>query len=412
MPYRVARPGGNSRRQLAVRLRALSICLPACGRALNIRGRKDSLSTIAGRDYHSCPARWSGHSGSQQEGRQMTDRPKVCIDRILPRDTMRPQRITRGPKGRPRALSPIGKAWMNGSTLRVRFMGGTPSEQAVAREQAGWWAAVANLKFDFNDAPDAEIRITFDPGDGAWSYVGTDCRGIPLNEATMNLGFLDGGTVGHEFGHAIGLAHEHQNPAGGIEWNEQVVIRDLAGSPNFWSEEQTRHNVLRKYAADQVNGTVFDPDSIMLYFFPASWTLNGIATKANDVPSRLDKEFIAGAKMYPKTGGTTVDATVLEVDARRRTQASIGKAGEEDLFRFTAAADGRYIIDTRGQTDVVMKLFGPNSETALVAEDDDSGVDTNARIAADLIAGEYFVQVRHYNRDGGTGTYSILVRKM
>ncbi len=27
-----------------------------------------------------------------------------------------------------------------------------------------------------------------------------------------------------------------------------------------------------------------------------------------------------------------------------------------------------------------MKLFGPNSETALIAEDDDSGVDTNALI--------------------------------
>jgi hypothetical protein len=58
---------------------------------------------------------------------------------------------------------------MNGSTLRVRFMAGTSAEQAVAREQAGWWASVANLKFDFNDAPDAEIRITFDPNDGAWS---------------------------------------------------------------------------------------------------------------------------------------------------------------------------------------------------------------------------------------------------
>ncbi len=44
----------------------------------------------------------------------------------------------------------------------------------------------------------------------------------------------------------------------------------------------------------------------MLYFFPASWTLNGIATKANDVLSRSDKEFIAGAKMYPKTGGVAV----------------------------------------------------------------------------------------------------------
>src|SRR6185503_10194315 len=333
----------------------------------------------------------------------MSKRAKICIDRVLPRDMMSFQPTTRGREGRFRAISPIGKTWMNGSTLRVRFMGGTSSAQAIAREQAGWWDQVANLKFDFNDAPNAEIRVSFDSQDGAWSYVGTDCQGIPVNEATMNLGFLDGGTAAHEFGHAIGLAHEHQNPAGGIQWNEAVVIRELAKSPNFWDEATTRHNVLRKYSADQINGTAFDPDSIMLYFFPAAWTTNGVATKENDILSAMDKEFIAGAKMYPKIGVTTSTAKELKVNAQRRTQASIGKIGEEDLFKFTANTDGRYIIDTRGPTDVVMKLFGPNSETALIAEDDDSGVDTNARIAANLIAGQYFVQVRHYNRASGMG---------
>ena len=144
----------------------------------------------------------------------MADRPKVCIDRVLPTDFMRPQRRMRV-KGGERAISPIGKAWMNGSTLGVRFMGGTANQQATAREQAGWWAQVANLKFDFNNAANAEIRVAFDSSDGAWSYVGTDCRGIPVNQPTMNLGFLDGGTTAHEFGHAIGLAHEHQNPRGG-----------------------------------------------------------------------------------------------------------------------------------------------------------------------------------------------------
>ena len=342
----------------------------------------------------------------------MAERPKVCIDRILPRDLMRLQPTTRGREGRTRAISPIGKTWMNGSTLHVRFMGGTAAEQAVAREQAGWWEKVANLKFAFDNASGAEIRISFDKSDGAWSYIGTDCRGIPLNDATMNLGFLDGGTAAHEFGHAIGLAHEHQNPAGGIQWNEPVVIREMAKSPNFWDEQTTRHNILRKYTADQLNGTAFDPESIMLYFFPSDWTLNGIGTKANDVLSRIDREFIAGAKMYPKTGGTVSTATELKVNAARRTAASIGKVGEEDLFRFSAASDGRYVIDTRGPTDVVMKLFGPNSETALIAEDDDSGIDTNARIASTLIAGDYFVQVRHYNRASGMGDYTIRVRKM
>ena len=47
---------------------------------------------------------------------------------------------------------------MNGSTLRVRFLGGARTEQAVAKEQAGWWAQVANLKFEFNNALNAEIR--------------------------------------------------------------------------------------------------------------------------------------------------------------------------------------------------------------------------------------------------------------
>ena len=341
----------------------------------------------------------------------MAKRPKVCFDRVLPRDMMRFQ-PTRRSGGRMRAISPIGKTWMNGSTLRVRFMGGTGAEQKVAREQAGWWTQVANLKIDFTNAPDAEFRIAFDSNDGAWSYVGTDCRGIPLDQPTMNLGFLDGGTAAHEFGHAIGLAHEHQNPDGGIQWNEAVVIAELAGSPNFWDEQTARHNVLRRYSADQINGTAFDPDSIMLYFFPAEWTLNGIATKANDVLSGVDRQFIAGAKMYPKTGGTTSTAVELTVNASRRTPAAIGKAGEEDLFRFTARSDGRYVIDTRGPTDVVMKLFGPNSETALIAEDDDSGTASNARIAADLIAGDYFAQVRHYNRASGMGNYSIKVSKV
>lgn len=341
----------------------------------------------------------------------MATRPHVCFDRILPRELMRRQPTARGPGGRTRAISPIGKTWMNGSTLHVRFVGGNAAQRAKAQEQAGWWEAVANLKFVFDNAPNADIRIGFDASDGAWSYIGTDCRSIPLNEATMNLGFLDGGTAAHEWGHALGLAHEHQNPAGGIQWNEAVVIREMAKSPNFWDADTTRHNILQRYRADQINGTSFDPKSIMLYFFPAEWTTNGIGTEANEVLSAMDKQFVAGAKMYPKTAPTVDSATPLAVNARRRTAAAIGKFGEEDLFRFTADRDGHYVIDTRGPTDVVMKLFGPGNPTALIAEDDDSGYAYNARIGADLLAGDYWVQVRHYNRASGVGDYSVKVRR-
>jgi hypothetical protein len=265
--------------------------------------------------------------------------PRVCFDRVLPQDVMRFQNVIQPSRGPLRAISPIGKQWINGSTLRVRFLGGTAAQQALVRTQAGWWIQHANLKFDFNNAPDAEIRISFDPNDGAWSYVGTDCQHIPAGQPTMNLGFLDGGTVAHEFGHAIGLAHEHQNPAGGIQWNEAKVIEALGGPPNFWPPDQARHNVLAKYTANQIRGTKFDPDSIMLYFFPADWTTNGIATKQNETLSDTDATFIGSAMMYPKTEPGLPAAVPVKVGAKP-TKAAIGKAGEEDLFCFTLAKGG------------------------------------------------------------------------
>ena len=340
----------------------------------------------------------------------MTKPVHFCTERLLPSDQMRFQSTVRR-DGSTRAIMPIGKLWMNGSTLRVRFIGGTTTQQAKAKEQALWWSAFANLKFDFNGAPDAEIRIAFDSDDGAWSYIGTDNRSIPLNQPTMNLGFMDGGTAGHEFGHAIGLAHEHQNPAGGIEWNEVTVIKALSGPPNNWDEATIRHNVLNKYTVNQIKGTKFDPDSIMLYFFPGSWVKSGVGTHANEVLSAVDKAYIASAEAYPKTAPTVVDALEIKVNASRRTAASIGKPGEEDLFKFAVTTGGSHVIDTKGPTDVVMRLFGPNSHTNVIAEDDDSGEGTNARIAASLVPGLYYAQVRHYNRAGGKGDYTIRVRR-
>jgi hypothetical protein len=335
----------------------------------------------------------------------MSESLKICQDRLLPKDLVRPQQTISVGEGTSRAIIVLGKLWLNGSKLHVRFMGGTAAQQAIAKEQALWWTQHANLTFEFDNAPNAEIRVTFDSNDGAWSYVGTDASTIPANQSTMNLGFLDGGTAAHEFGHAIGLAHEHQNPAGGIEWNEEVVLRDLSGPPNSWSPEQIRHNVLEKYSADQIRGTDFDRDSIMLYFFPNTWVKSGKGTKENNVLSNLDKQFIASAQAYPRVA---VQAVELGVNAAP-TSAQIGVPGEEDLFKFTVTSGGRHTIETGGQTDVVMKLFGPNSQTSLIAEDDDGGIGFNARIVTNIIPGQYFVSIRHFNKAGGTGSYSIKV---
>lgn len=285
-------------------------------------------------------------------------------------------------------------------------------------EQARWWSEVANIRFVPSDATDAEIRVTFDPSDGAWSYIGTDCSSIPHDQPTMNLGFQDGGTSAHEFGHAIGLGHEHQNPQGGLQWNEPEVIRDLSGPPNSWTVDQIRSNVLTKYAVDQIQGTAFDPDSIMLYAFPSRWTTNGVGTHSNDVLSAQDQAFIATKyprqtppPLPPTPPPVTPIRTVSDHGERRRRHSPDRAPGEEDLFTFNVDQPGRHLMETRGKTDLVMKLYGPDNRTRLIAEDDDDGVGLNPRISRVLATGEYLMQVRHYNTSGGTGPYTVRVTR-
>ena len=47
----------------------------------------------------------------------------------------------------------------------------------------------------------------------------------------------------------------------------------------------------------------------------------------------------------------------------------------------------------------------------MIAEDDDSGDGSNARISASLVPGLYYAQVRHYNRNDGKGDDTIRVRR-
>lgn len=336
----------------------------------------------------------------------MSKAPHICFDRLLPQDMSRPRPTQMMANGRVLGLAPKGKQWVNGSTLSIRFLDGTADQQAMVREFAPIWTEHANLHFEFTDDPRAKIRVTFDADDGAWSYIGTDNLGIPLHAATLNLGWLDEAVILHEFGHMIGLAHEHQSPLGGIVWNEAAVLRDLAGAPNFWDEATIRHNVLNKYTADQINGTGFDPESIMLYAFPDEWTENMGATQNNATLSDLDESFIKSAKMYP--GRTTPQDSAVVLPVCTATAADISSAGEEDLYQFVVDSAGVHTIQTSGSTDAVLTLFGPNNPTDKIAEDDDGGAGTNARISAALQPGTYYARVRHFD-SARTGTYRIQV---
>lgn len=155
-----------------------------------------------------------------------------------------------------------------------------------------------NLSYVYtSEETNAHIRIGFDMNSGSWSCLGTDCLTVPIGEATMNYGWFDVATVIHEFGHSLGLIHEHQNMRGKlIDWNKPKVYA-WAAATQGWDEATTDENILNKYSIDQTNGSEFDPESIMLYFFPASLTNNNVGTHENMRLSKYDAMYISS--VYP-----------------------------------------------------------------------------------------------------------------
>jgi hypothetical protein len=235
---------------------------------------------------------------------------KVCIDKTLngkePIKYIENKVNMRSVDPAPRMAVVRDKLWDPGANIRVKFLNGESSVQQKVQHYATQWMNYANLKLIFVEDGDAELRIALEP-DGSWSYIGRDALEIPQNEPTMNYGWLTpessedeySRVVLHEFGHALGAIHEHQNPSAGIPWNKEAVYTYYMGPPNNWPRDQIDNNLFRRYSKNITNFTNFDNNSIMLYPIPAEFTTNGVAIGGrNSQLSQLDIQFMK--QQYPK----------------------------------------------------------------------------------------------------------------
>ena len=268
---------------------------------------------------------------------------KICAERTTQEDTKHLEHLKKISKSKQhydklRAAFLTAKLWPNNSTVTVAFLGKPdnvhrtsieeleatrdssgnslkidplqykidkidiiPAVKKIVKERI---EPIINLKFKFVDNPSkAKIRISFEPDQGAWSLVGNDCltKKDP-KEATMNLGWFDVPTTIHEFFHACALIHEHQNPKGNvIHWDEEAVY-SWAEQSQGWDHDTTYRNIIEKYASNQINGSEYDPKSIMLYFFPASLTTDKKGTHQNLMLSPYDVLYVNS--VYPNSPKT------------------------------------------------------------------------------------------------------------
>jgi len=247
---------------------------------------------------------------------------EICTERTLPNENIQ---MYMNQFNKNKAAFLTSKLWKPGSTINIGFMdqGNTVRRDSLAYiQQQGIpydplqevidglspqeavkliiqerYQKFLGLNFKFVPIDQADIRISFNKP-GAYSNIGTDATRVPRGQETMNFGWLNVQVVLHEFGHALGMIHEHQNPRGEpIQWNEQRLYEWAERPPNMWDKTKTNNNIINKYDENITNGSKFDPESIMLYYFPAFLTLNNRGTDANQRLSKVDVEYLT--KQYP-----------------------------------------------------------------------------------------------------------------
>lgn len=194
--------------------------------------------------------------------------------------------------------------------LSYYFIDGNESQRNKVAKVIDEWTWYANVEFrEASSAEDSNIRIRFNPDDGSWSYVGTQSDRISKQDATINLAWLDASSdltsneravILHEFGHVLGLIHEHQSPAHrGYAVKNIGAALDLYSKPQGWSDQQIYDQVINVYKVNDVsNFSRVDIQSIMHY--PQPKEITGLDY---DIPYNLTLTDLEKAYMilrYPR----------------------------------------------------------------------------------------------------------------
>lgn len=177
------------------------------------------------------------------------------------------------------------------------------------------------VRFKFVDSGGL-VRIALNNSGGSNSLLGTVCRLAKPTDSTMSLGWLSSSVILHEFGHVLGMIHEHQSPFGEtIQWNIPAVLKWSRLTNNFTDTETCTNIISKEPKALIYNGSNYDPKSIMHYYYPRELTKNNTESFENIKLSDLDKEWLN--KIYP-----------LPTDNRQRIPAQVLNRIFESLVYF------------------------------------------------------------------------------
>lgn len=164
--------------------------------------------------------------------------------------------------------------------LNVYIMDSDAQSQMLVEDIAPEWSKYGNVDFIFSTDPESQeqfdivLKIHFEAnevGKGGVSHVGIDSKTFSSKtEPSMELWFTPETSLEakrryilHEFGHALGLKHEHHHPDRTFEYNEDKVYADC--EKDSWSRSDCNMFKIKKIKGKKYLFFDYDIESIMHY---------------------------------------------------------------------------------------------------------------------------------------------------
>jgi len=241
------------------------------------------------------------------------------IDSLLASSTYRLRKTLRPAPAphtrRKRSAGGTSAFWSAGQTLRISFLNGTCPwyKKAIVTTACHWLEyAHLHLRLVHDNDGHAEIRIRTDVAEDInYSVLGNQSLNEPEESMAIGAKLSDPrfeSTVLHEFGHALGMEHEHQHPHANIPWDLKALRRLLR---EVLEKEVDDQRALENAIEDELTTQFlpvpddgnrlllpYDKQSIMHYQVRQSHTVGNWKSERNDAISEGDKRFMR--LVYPR----------------------------------------------------------------------------------------------------------------